>query len=140
MNKGFTLIELILVIVILGIISIFAIPKYVSLQSESELSVAKGFGATLKEAASLYVSRMATRGWPDPQPNSFNSFVGFTEDASDLNMIHIDKSIKSLLKNPAKRLDSHNMTVITFEFKGGGTATYTIDPATGAITDEYKDF
>ena len=46
-EKGFTLIELIMVIVILGIISAVAIPKFIGLSSSARLSAARGVGAAI---------------------------------------------------------------------------------------------
>ncbi len=54
-RKKFTLIELIAVIVILGIVSVIAIPKYVNMQEEAADSAAQGvFGAAQAAAALNY--------------------------------------------------------------------------------------
>jgi MSHA pilin protein MshA len=46
-EKGFTLIELVMVIVILGILAATAIPKFVDLKSDAQLSVAEGITGAL---------------------------------------------------------------------------------------------
>lgn len=46
-EKGFTLIELIIVIVILGIIAGVAVPRFIGLSSSARLSAARGVGAAI---------------------------------------------------------------------------------------------
>ncbi len=46
-EEGFTIIELIIVIVIIGLLSAVAVPMYVDLSDESEITVARGVGAAL---------------------------------------------------------------------------------------------
>lgn len=46
-EKGFTLIELIIVIVILGIIAGVAVPKFIGLSSSARLSAARGVGGAI---------------------------------------------------------------------------------------------
>ncbi|MBD0786902.1 type II secretion system protein [Vibrio sp. Y2-5] len=46
--KGFTLIELVIVIVILGILSVTAAPRFLNLQDDAKASVMKGIKASLQ--------------------------------------------------------------------------------------------
>jgi MSHA pilin protein MshA len=52
-NKGFTLIELVIVIVILGILAAVAAPKFMNLQREAKVSVVKGLEGAVKTSMQL---------------------------------------------------------------------------------------
>lgn len=52
-QRGFTLIEIIMVIVILGILAVVAIPKYADLQEEARVSAANGVYAAAQGAAAI---------------------------------------------------------------------------------------
>jgi MSHA pilin protein MshA len=52
-EKGFTLIELVMVIVILGILAATAIPKFVDLQGSAKASVSDGITAALRGAVTM---------------------------------------------------------------------------------------
>ncbi|MDO6566695.1 prepilin-type N-terminal cleavage/methylation domain-containing protein [Alteromonas sp. 1_MG-2023] len=52
-QKGFTLIELIIVIVLLGILAVTAAPKFLNLQDDARDSVLQGMAGSLESASSV---------------------------------------------------------------------------------------
>jgi len=68
-NKGFTLIELVVVIVILGVLAATALPKFINLQSDSHASVVAGTGGAFKSAVSLSHIKWLAGGHSGPVDN-----------------------------------------------------------------------
>ena len=61
-QQGFTLIELIIVIIILGILSATAAPKFINLKGDALKSTLDGFQGALKGANTLVISKAALAG------------------------------------------------------------------------------
>ena len=58
-QKGFTLIELIITIVIIGVLAAVAIPKFLDLTGDAQLGVARGVGGAAASASSVNYARRA---------------------------------------------------------------------------------
>ena len=61
-QQGFTLIELILVIVILGVLSVVAAPKFIDLNSDAKKATLQGLAAAIQSAAELTYMKAITNG------------------------------------------------------------------------------
>jgi len=60
--KGFTLIELVVVITILGILAAFAIPRFANLEVEARIAAVQGLGGSVRSAAALAHSLSLAQG------------------------------------------------------------------------------
>lgn len=61
-QQGFTLIELVVVIIILGILAVTAAPKFINLQGDARLSALNGMKAAIQGANTLVYSKAALSG------------------------------------------------------------------------------
>ena len=81
-SAGFTLIELIIVIVILGILAVTAAPKFINLQGDARKSTVSSLSGAVKSAASMAYSKAIIAGKDKVTTSTSISISGATGGAT----------------------------------------------------------
>lgn len=76
-RNGFTLIELVVVIVILGILAAIAAPKFMDLQTDARISAINGLSGAIKSAVNMSYAKSIIKG-----TDKLDNFCGVKDNAN----------------------------------------------------------
>jgi MSHA pilin protein MshA len=78
-ESGFTLIELVAVIVLLGILAVTALPRFIDLQRDAKLNVLEGIRAAVEGAGTQVYAKALIDGNASDPSNTINDTLGSIE-------------------------------------------------------------
>ena len=129
-QQGFTLIELIVVIVILGILAATAVPKFVDLQADARAAVMQGVGASLNTAKDLVRARWLANGSASATTVDLDATItGVTVNTSGYPTADA-AGIGAAITVPT----GVTQTLGVFNYTGFGLCAVTYVAATGTVT------
>ena len=126
MKKGFTLIELVMVIVILGILAATALPRFMDLTGNARISATQGTLGNVRAAVAIYYAKDAVEN--PASNNHFPTDIDSTTNAASL--FAEGKVPNSPISSPAT---NDVKTVTTDPASADGTSAWVYNSSNGKV-------
>lgn len=135
-QKGFTLVELVVVIVILGILAATALPRFINLTNDARVSAVNGMAGGLRSAVALVQSRYMATG---NMAATTAAVVGGTVTVNAATGIPVGTAAgigAALQSTDGFNVSYTDPTAVTFQPTNGGGATCqaAYNGTTGVVT------
>lgn len=139
-EKGFTLVELVLVIVVLGILSAFAVPKFIDITTNARISSINGMSGAVRSAVALARTQYMINGNMAATTVSMDG-VNVTVTAGTGIPISDAGGIVTALQDTTGFVATPGAATATFWPTNGGSATcgFTYTNGTGAVAIDTSD-
>lgn len=116
-RKGFTLIELILVIAILGILAVSALPKFLDMTENADISAMQGTAGAVRSGIALYKANQLVTGGTGVYPTTLAA------------------NFSTVLDNPVGADEGWTGSTAVYTYNHGSVnAIWTYDSAAGTFT------
>jgi MSHA pilin protein MshA len=138
MNKsqsGFTLVELIVVIVILGILAATALPRFINLTGDAKASSMHGLAGSLRSAVQLVQGKWMVGGSTGAATVTLADNTTVAVSTGTTGGIPTAAGILTAIGSPTAYANSGSSPVSFTPTGGPATCIVTYDPATGTVVD-----
>lgn len=150
-RKGFTLIEIIIIIVILGIVAAVAVPRYLDFSRTTEKAVAESLVGSMRSALTLYFAQFIAKQKGTKQNFRDNvsmpNFMKVPDDSMGMTgseTLILEKRVTSrfAIDNPSsiKEYDLGGGRHLRFVFKSGAVLDLYYDRETPGLGAAYTGF
>ncbi len=126
-SKGFTLIELVTVIAILGVLAAMTVPKFFALQVKATIEVEKQIIGTIRAGLETYAANQIVQGGSKKYPISATATV-----LTDI-LNPVPGNWTYTTGSPGTIVHTRTDSTVSWDFTSTGGSTYTIGSRTPVI-------